>query len=136
MNDVEARKAIQREIHNRWTHSDMDVAWQGQVYEPKADRGYIQPFFSVEMTSNQDLGGDVGNRFFQRQGAVHINVYVPITNEDSFKAHTLALELRDMFEGNHIQDLWFWECKATPAGRDGDYMVAYANCAFQFQEIK
>lgn len=140
MNDVQARERLQTEIHEafkkaEWAFPEVEIAWQDSGYEPKAAKGYVEPIFSVETTPVQDLGGD-GDTMYVREGALHINCYIPVTDSNSMKAHILALAMRDLFEGKHFGDLWFWECKATPAGRMGDHIVAYANCAFRFQEIK
>lgn len=141
MNDVQARERVQTVIHEAtkavdWAFPEVEVAWQDNDYDPKPEVGYIEPVFSVESTPVQDLGGSDNDRLFVREGVMHINCRIPVTDGNSMKAHILALAMRDLFEGKHFGDLWFWECKATPAGRDGDYILAYANCAFRFQEIK
>ncbi|WP_061784035.1 hypothetical protein, partial [Streptococcus agalactiae] len=103
--------------------------------KPQPGKADIEVIFSVESTSSQSLG-DEGNRSFIRDGVVHVNVYTPANNGNAFAAHIYAMAVRDIFEGKHFGDLWFWECKASPAGNDGTYNVAYANCAFRFQQIK
>ncbi|AFV81270.1 tail terminator [Vibrio phage vB_VpaS_MAR10] len=115
----------------------IDIAQEGYPYKGAANKPYLEVSFSVESTSSQSLG-DAGNRSFVRDGVFHVNVYTPFTaGSSAMTAHIYALAVRDIFEGKHFdKDLWFWECKASPAGSNGNYNVAYANCAFRFQEIK
>ncbi|AXH68436.1 structural protein [Vibrio phage R01] len=137
MNDVDARKVVNKALKDGWTEhaSTVDISYEGDEYKPSPNKAYIEVNFSVESTPSQSMG-DEGNRTFIREGAVHVNVYVPKNNGNAFAAHIYALAVRDIFEGKHFGELWFWECKASPAGSDGNYNVAYANCAFRFQEIK
>ncbi|AVI05133.1 hypothetical protein [Vibrio phage VP06] len=138
MNDIEAREKVNEVLVAGWSeHKDkVDIAFEGGGYKPQPNKPYIEVNFSVESTPSQSLG-DEGNRSFIREGVLHVNVYTPpkMTN-GALAAHIYALAVRDIFEGKHFGDLWFWECKASPAGNDGTYNVAYANCAFRFQEIK
>lgn len=77
--------------------------------------------------------GSVGNRRFDRQGVVIVQVYTP-TGDGFTLDDTLATLARNCFEGVTSGGVWFRRVKAQEVGKTGKYFQTNVTASFEYSE--
>jgi hypothetical protein len=121
------------DAYNATTNPDIAVYYDGT--DP-ANHDGDSPQFRVYIRhgdSEQGTLGAVGNRRFDRQGVVIVQIFTPFA--DGFTLDdTLVTVARNCFEGVTASGVWFRGVKAQEIGKSGGLYQTNVTANFEYSE--
>lgn len=145
----QARDEILSRFYDDWL-SKSGLVWSGGVprvfwdakEEPKGSGPRPdEPWARVTVSHNispQRTFGEEGNRRFDRLGIVTVQVFTPMSIEQSVTlAEELGVIARDAFEGRSTPGgVWFRNARLQEVGRDGPWWQLNVTAEFSYDELK
>jgi hypothetical protein len=98
----------------------------------------VLPWARVGIKDNlrdQSSLGNQGNRRFESQGVVIVELYTP-DGDGRFLDTTLTATLRNAFESVNVGDLWFRRARSEPVGPDRFWWHTNVIAEFLWVEVR
>lgn len=133
MTPTEVRNTIQSRYLDQFT-GQFPIALDNQQFDPPVGNKWTR--VSVQFnTGSQDSLGTVLNRKFLRKGILFIQIFTP-ANTATNANDDLARSSLELFEGEHIGDLWFVNGRIITIGTDGTWYQQNVVLEFNYQHIR
>lgn len=136
----EATEAICQRFNDAWADRT-PVEWPNVIPDdgkPKLSHGNVS-YASVHIKhedSDQHTLGEKGNRVFQREGQVIVQVFVPAGKRGLEEADTLAKAASDAFEGETFGGVSYHRVSARTVGLDGPWYQMNVTADYEFDEVR
>lgn len=119
-----------------WDTVGYPVAYPDKFFEIPADR---TPWARINIQhvigGQTTLSNSVGNRNFEREGFISIQIFTPVGNGLQLN-YTLANMLLNAYEkANSNYGVWYKNARIQEAGRDGDWQQSNVLIDFCYTEI-
>lgn len=132
----DVNEAIIQHIADAWVIGALPrtpVRRENQVAD-EPDDAYIHVSIEILRAPQESLG-QPGNRRFQRRGVVRIVIRTPI-NTGTEQSTTLQQAVVDMFEGEELDGISFYEVIPNTVGRDGRWHLTMVEALFFYIQVK
>lgn len=134
-NIKEARKAITSTFLNSWG-STTSVALENLPFQQPESSPWVRFIMQHNFGENAALGTNgLGAGFFRRFGLIFVQVFT-VRDTGTNQNDELCQKVLDIFEGKHINDIWFSKCRVKDTGTDGKFYQQNAIIEFQYDQIK
>jgi len=134
MTPTEVRNAITSRFLIEY-NTQFHIAVDNQIFEvPNPAVKYARVVVKFN-TGNQHTLGQKGNRKFVKQGLLFVQILTPIntgTNEND----TLAQSTLELFDGETLGKLWFYNGRIETERSDGVYYSQNVVVEFEFEDIR
>ena len=97
-----------------------------------------QPWVRFIVKQNDGNGSTLGakdGRRFKRMGMILFQIFTPLYSA-TYDGNALCKELIDIFEGENIQDIVFYNGVSSPTGPSGDFYQFNGSVEFSYNENK
>jgi hypothetical protein len=138
---TEARDSIQSQFNTTWDAVALDsgevrptIAWDNLEFEPPTNTAWAR--CSVQHNIGNQIGlGDVGQRYFRREGLVAVQVFVPIESGTIVLNKWVEAAL-SAFEGVTFEDVRFRKSRAEDQLPDESWHSVLVISEFSYDTIK
>ena len=118
-----------------------EVRWQGDDSGTKPDASAAWARITINhATAGQETLGTVGNRCFERNGTVIIQVFAPLSRGEGLtQAEALAMIAQNAFEGKTAGpggEIWFRDVVINEIGPDAAWFQINVSATFTYDELK
>ncbi len=129
----DARKTVYNTFITEW-NAETPFALDNETFDPEETPKWVR--LVVRNTgSNQETLGIKTNRKFLRQASVLVQVFTP-QNTGTVEADRLSEIIKNIFEGEKIDELWFLEADIRETGNTGVYYQQVVEIIFNYEETK
>lgn len=131
---AQATESIYERFASLWNIADGVYTFDGENFSEPASGPWLRVSVRHSVSGQATLG-QVGNRRFERAGAVLTNIFVP-ANTGRALADTLAGLVRTIFEGVSFGEVYFFESDCRETGIDGLWYGVVVESKFFYNETK
>jgi len=132
MTPTEARNAMTSKYLVEYS-GQFPIAIDNQIFtQPKPAEKYVRVTVKFNVGSQHTLGRK-GNRKFVKLGLLFIQIFTPIntgTNENDI----LANDSLELFDGESLGRLWFYNGRIETGANDGVYYQQNVVVEFEFED--
>lgn len=128
-----ARESIYQSFVDGWS-SFTPKTLENEDFTPTSGISYVRMVVRHDDRKQETLGV-VGNRKFETDGRVVIQIFTP-TDKGAGIADPIVEKVRSIFEGKTIDSIRYYEVNSRELSPDGKWNMVVAEVAFVYNETK
>lgn len=128
-----ARESIYQSFVTGWG-SFTPSTLENEVFNPTTGVSYVRMVVRHDDRAQETLGA-VGNRKFETDGRVVVQIFTPI-DKGAGVADPIVEKVRSIFEGKTIDSIRYYIVNSRELNPDGKWNMVVAEVAFVYNETK